>query len=224
MSLYSALVYAHIAAGGAALICYWGAALARKGSPLHRRVGRSYLIAMLGIIATALPMAIWLTALGKTTVGAFLGYLVVITATACWLAWRAIRLKRDATGFYDRRYRQVGALNVLAGMAVLVLGIRAGNGLLMGFCWVGIVLGIGMLRRAGKAPTARNWWLREHYGAMLGNGVATHVAFLSIGLREWISGLGIGWLHYLPWFAPLALAVLASIYLDRRYGTVPQRA
>lgn len=218
MSIYQALVFLHIAAGSVALISFWTAAALRKGSPRHKSVGKVYLLAMLGILATSLPMAIWIAARGNLPIGIFLGYLVVITGTACWLSWRAIRLKADAARFYGTRYRSVGILNLVSGLLVFAVGASIGNGLLMGFCWVGVFLGIGMLRKASKTPEARNWWLREHYGAMLGNGVATHVAFLSIGLREWIGGLGVAWLNYLPWFAPLLLAVLAGAYLDRRYG------
>ncbi|MCA1713620.1 MAG: hypothetical protein LC715_00305 [Gammaproteobacteria bacterium] len=43
------------------------------------------------------------------------------------------------------------------------------------------------------------WWLVEHYSAMLGNGIATHVAFVSIGLPRLLPAVdGVG-LHYLGW-------------------------
>ena len=108
--------------------------------------------------------------------------------------------------------------NLIAGLAVFGFGIQVGSALLSGFCWVGIIIGISMLRQLRSLPTARNWWLREHYRAMLGNGVATHVAFLGIGLKGFLSSFGIPMLQLVPWLAPLVVAGIASVYLDRRYG------
>lgn len=221
MSVYKMLLVLHIAAGVIALIGFWVAGLARKGSPLHRRVGRIYLGAMLGVVGTALPMAGFHLAAGRVGIGVFLGYLVVITATSMWLSWRAVQLKRDAAAFYSRAYLVVGALNVLAGLGVFAVGVARGQALLMGFCWVGVFIGVGMLRAAwaaGRTAPAGTWWLREHYGAMLGNGVATHIAFLGIGMRPLLQALDSPIAMLLPWFLPLAVAGVASVMLDRRYG------
>lgn len=221
MSLYDLLLGLHITTGTVALIGFWAAGLSRKGSPFHRRVGRVYLTAMLVVVGTALPMAIMHLAAGRTAVGVFLAYLVVITATAMWLSWRAIQLKRSAMGFYSRAYAAVGALNLVSGLAVFALGVAIGHPLLMGFSWVGILLGTGMLRSFRSTrrtmPTG-NWWLREHYGAMLGNGVATHIAFLSIGMRPVLQAFDSPLAHMLPWVLPLLVAGGASVWLDRRYG------
>lgn len=218
MDAYRLLVIAHIAAGSVALVSFWIAAFARKGGPLHKRVGKAYLLAMLGVLASALPMALVFIARGRINIGVFLGYLVVITGTSVWLGWRAIQLKRNLVGYHDPRFKQVAIANLIAGLAVFGFGLQAGSALLSGFSWVGIIIGISMLRQLRTLPTARNWWLREHYRAMLGNGVATHVAFLGIGLNGFLSSFGIPMLQLVPWFAPLVVAGIASVYLDRRYG------
>lgn len=227
MSVYKLLLVLHIAAGVIALISYWVAGLSRKGSPLHRQVGRVYLSAMLGVVGTSLPMAAFHLAAGRVGIGVFLLYLVVITATSMWLSWRAVQLKRDAAAFYSRGYAAVGALNVLAGLIVFGIGLELGQALLMGFCWVGVFIGIGMLRAvraAWQATPTGSWWLREHYGAMLGNGIATHIAFLGIGMRPLLQALDSPIAMLLPWFLPLAVAGVASVILDRRYGPKRQSA
>ncbi len=218
MEMYRYLVIAHIAAGSIALLTFWIAAIARKGSPLHKRVGKYYLLAMIGIVATALPMALVFMARGRFGIGTFLAYLVVITASSMWLSWRAIQLKRDRASFFNGRYRQVGWLNLISGLVVFAIGLRLGSGLLSGFSWVGVLVGFGMLRSARKPAGDGKWWLREHYGAMLGNGVATHIAFLGIGMNGFLASFGIPSLMLLPWFAPLLVAGVAAVYLDRRYG------
>lgn len=221
MDAYRWLVYAHIAAGSLALLTFWIAAFARKGSALHVRVGQVYLGAMLGVVLSALPMAAVFFARGKPGIGTFLLYLVVLTGTSIWLARRAIRRKRDVQGYHDRRYRLVGWANLVAGAASLAVGLKLGSTLLGGFSFVGIAIGIGMLRQARRLPDARNWWLKEHYGAMLGNGVATHVAFLGIGMRTVIASFDQAWMQLVPWFGPLAVALVAGVILDRRYGARP---
>ena len=55
---------------------------------------------------------------GRPVTGAFLGYLVVITATACWLAWRAVRAQRAATEYFGASYRLLGWMLPLAVAAV----------------------------------------------------------------------------------------------------------
>ncbi len=219
MSAYQMLVYAHIAAGSIALLTFWTAAIARKGSPLHVRVGKVYLGAMQAVVASAVPMAAVFFAHGKPGIGTFLLYLVVLSGTSIWLARRAVQRKRDIRGFHDRRYQVVAWANLLAGSLSFLVGLKLGSLLLGGFSFVGIAIGTGMLRQARKLPEARNWWLKEHYGAMLGNGVATHVAFLGIGMRNVIAGFDQAWLQLVPWFGPLAVALVAGVILDRRYGS-----
>ncbi len=218
MDAYRWLVFAHIAAGSVALLSFWMAAFVRKGSSLHKRVGKAYLIAMLGILASAVPMSMLFIARGRISIGVFFAYLVVITGTTVWLSWRAIKLKRDKAAYHNRSYRVVAWANLLAGLAVFAFGAQRGSMLLSTFCWVGVVLGIGMIRQTRTLPTAPNWWLKEHYGAMLGNGVATHVAFLGVGLNGFLASFGLPWLQLLPWFAPLIVATVSAVYLNRRYA------
>ena len=223
-SLYPILVSLHGLAGAVSLLSFWLAAFARKGSPLHRGSGKVYLLAMLGICITALPMAATFFLRGQNGIGTFLAYLVVITATSMWLGWRAIRRKRDQSAFRDRRYAIVGALNLAAALLVLAVGIAKGNALLIGFSAVGALLGAGMLRRLWRPIDAGNWWLQEHYGAMLGCGTATHVAFFAIGLKSLLAAFGVqltGSLQLLPWALPVLVSVIAGALLDRRYAKKP---
>jgi uncharacterized membrane protein len=224
MSIYQALVYLHVVCGVAALLTFWTAAMARKGSALHKAVGRGYLIAMCGIIATAAPMSAFFFFRGLTAIGIFLLYLCVITSTAMWTSWRAVQLKRAPEQFFSKRHRAVALLNLAAAAVVLVAGLWQGNALLSVFWIVGAMIAFNMLRAARKQNAlAPNWWLREHYGAMLGNGVATHIAFLSIGLMPVLSKLKIPGIEVLPWLLPLAVSAIAGAYLDRRYGAKPTR-
>ena len=56
--IYKTLLAVHGVFGLVALVTYWLAASAKKGSPWHRSVGKTYLLSMLGIVLTAAPMAV----------------------------------------------------------------------------------------------------------------------------------------------------------------------
>ena len=224
---YPIIVAFHGSVGVLALLTFWAAAFVRKGSPLHRRVGQAYLLAMLGIIATALPMAAYKLDQGQPVIAAFLGYLVVITATGVWSAWRAIRDKHDVVRYTGLVYFAFAWLSLLSGVGVFALGYQVGSPLLMGFSAIGLFSGQDMLRkrrnreRFGAQP---RWWLVEHYSAMLGNGIATHIAFLAIGLPRLLPAVDGTALHYVGWFAPLVVAVIAKVLIDRRWKPKPKAA
>ena len=100
---------------------------------------------------------------------------------------------------------------------VLWLGLERGSPLLAGFSLVGIMVGADMLRRRRIIPTQPRWWLEEHYGAMVGNAAATHIAFLAIGLPRLLPVLqGPTW-FYLAWFGPVLMSIVAKVWLDRRH-------
>ena len=221
MTPYQLLVAAHAGIGVIALASFWSAAFLRKGSPWHRRSGQAFLLAMTGILATGIPMAAyaWLVR-DRPVIAAFLAYLLVITATGVWTSWRAIRDKHDVTRYTGPAYVAFACLALLSGAGVLVLGLKANVPLLAGFSVIGLFTGQDMLRKRrnrDRLAAQPRWWLVEHYSAMLGNGIATHIAFLAIGLPRLLPSVSGVALHYAAWFAPLVIAVTAKIVLDRRW-------
>ena len=216
---YSIVVAAHGIVGVLALLTFWGAAALRKGSLLHRRIGQTYLIAMLGVIVTAVPLAAFKLKQGQPVVAAFLAFLVVITATGVWSAWRAIRDKHDVVRYTGPVYAVFGWLCLVAGLGVMALGVKAGSPLLAGFSIIGIFVGQDMLRNRrdpSRLAAKPRWWLKEHYSAMLGNGIATHVAFLAIGLPRLLPAIDGTALQYAAWFGPVGVALIARLAIDRR--------
>ena len=218
---YKYYVMMHVAAGTLALIGFWTAAALRKGSPRHRLVGRVYLSMMVAVVVSGVPLAIQRAIDGHPVTAAFLGYLLLITATGVWTAWRAIRDKADPIAYTGAVFRGFGTANMLAGLGVFALGIQVGSPLLMGFSAIGLFAGQDMLRKRRQIVGKPLWWREEHYTAMLGNGVATHIAFLSLGLPRLLPGIDGTALHYASWFGPLVVAVIAKMLLDRKYRVQP---
>ncbi|MEH6414666.1 hypothetical protein [Pseudomonas sp. CGJS7] len=218
---YAIVKYLHIAVGALALIGFWSAGLARKGSPLHRRAGQLFLLAMSGIVVTAVPMTLYALHQGKPNTAAFLAYLVVITATGTWAGWRAIADKRDVHRYTGLVYTALAVLSLLSGAAMLGLGLKIGAPLFAGFSSIGLYVGIDMLRKRRmreRLAQQPRWWLVEHYTAMIGNGIAVHIAFLGIGLPRLLPMVDGTALHYAAWFGPLLVAIIAKLWADRRWG------
>jgi len=225
MTPYSLLALVHAGLGTLALATFWTAGLARKGSPLHRTAGKLYLLAMAALVAVALPMSLVILAQRSQVGGAFLLYLIVITTTSIWSSWRAIRDKRDWARYTGPAYRALAWLNLVAGLGVALLGLFVANQMqlvIVSFSAIGIVSFFSMRRFARRPPSDPRWWLRQHLNAMLGNGVATHIAFLSIGLPKLLPMLAGPTLQNLAWLGPLVVAFAAGTWLTRKY--LPRRA
>jgi hypothetical protein len=221
MTAYKLALMTHVVLGTTALVTYWIAALAKKGSAPHKLAGKVYLLAMLGLLVPAIPLSVRAYLNFSQTFGAFLFYLVLITFTALWQGWFASRHKRDFARYTGPGFRRLAWGNVAAGAAVLVLGAVTVNPIFLGFSLVGLLGGRSMLRLAARGPDGPRWWMAQHLGAMLGAGVATHIAFLQLGLPRILPALSGPALMNLAWLGPLAAAGIARWYLGRRYLSAP---
>jgi len=217
MTLYQSILATHAAIGMIALACFWMAALLRKGSVLHRRAGQVYLLAMVGICVTGAPLAGLLFIEGRVVTGAFLSYLLLLLLVATWSGWRAIRDKHDVARYTGPMYVLGAWLLLAAGASMMALGLYKSSPLIAGFSIIGLYAGYDSLRRRRGMGEHPRWWLREHYAAMFGTGIATHIAFLAIGLPRLLPMLDGPVLHYAAWFAPLVVAHLAKVVQDRKH-------
>jgi hypothetical protein len=214
---YQATLFSHLALGVAALGTYWVAALAKKGSAPHKLAGKAYLLTMLGLLVPAVPLSVRTWLHYSAPFGAFLFYLLLITLTALWRGWFASRHKREFARYAGPGFRRMAWANIAAGVAVFALGVQQRNVIFLGFSLVGQLGGRSMLRKAAVGPEHPRWWLGEHFGGMVGAGVATHIAFLSIGLPRVFPGLAGPVLQNIAWLGPLVLAALARRWLAGKY-------
>jgi len=215
--LLSGFALPHALAGTVALVTFWTAGLATKGSPLHKGVGKVYMAAMVAVVLTGLPLTVAMALEGQWLGATFLAYLVILVSHSCRMAWLAIRLKRDFARYTAMGFRISAGVLTLVGMIVVAVGVLFEAWLLIIFGLLGPLGGWDAWRLIRKGPQSPKWWLKEHYGAMIGNGVATHIAFLQIGLMRLIPELGSTVVQHLAWFGPLAVGLAAGFWLDRRY-------
>jgi hypothetical protein len=217
MSTYDVVKFAHIGFGTIALLSFWISAATRKGSAPHKASGKVFLLAMVAVLALSVPMAWTIWFKFSRTLGAFLAYLIVLVSAGVWRAWRAVRDRRDFRRYVGPVYRTLALSNLAAGLGVFALGSSVGSPLFAGFSLIGVASGVAMLRFARAEPSDPRWWLSEHLSAMLGNGVATHIAFLSIGLPRLVPVLDTPAWTYTAWFGPVAMLYVAQYFLRRKY-------
>jgi hypothetical protein len=220
MSVYSILAMGHVALGVLSLLTFWTAGFAQKGSPLHRAAGKVYLAAMALLLLLAVPMALTILRVRGVVTGSFLLYLVVISATSVWLAWRAIGDKRDWRRYTGPVYRGLMWTNLGSALGIAAVGLLLAQQMqlvIVSFAAIGLATFVRMRRFARRAPQEPRWWLREHLRAMLGNGVATHIAFLAIGVPRLVPALANPVWVNIAWLAPLLIALLAGVLLQRRF-------
>lgn len=224
MTLHTLSFYTHAGLGVLALATFWIAGLSRKGSPVHRAAGKVYLPAMAGLLLAAMPLAI--AVFQRSPVGgAFLGYLLVISVTSVWCSWRAVKDKKDWARYTGPVFRSLMWANLASALVIAGIGLLLAKQMqlvIVSFSGIGLFAFVQMWRFSRQPPEDPRWWLREHLTAMLGNGVATHIAFLSIGLPKVLPMLAGPTLTNLAWLGPLVVAFIAGAYLSRKF--LPKRA
>lgn len=208
---------AHVVGGTVGLLSFWVPALARKGGPLHRRAGRVYVKGMGLVVITAVPLSLTAFATGNWLGGTFLFYLVVITATALYAGLRALQSKAGPHLFITPVHRALAWLNLGVGLTVLGVGLATRVWLLTGFSLIGILAGIGMLRFIRRPPTDPKFWWFEHFGGMIGTGIAAHVAFLNFGAARLIPGYSLDNVGMLAWFVPVGVGIVAGNRIEAHY-------
>jgi hypothetical protein len=220
--LYDGIRLLHVLAGVLALALFWVPALTRKGGRTHRAAGRVYVRAMSVVVATGVPLSLAFALRGEWVVGTFLGYLSVITFTALWSGRRVLDYKPDAAAFRTRGHAALGVLNVLAAVAVLALAWTAAPAgfirvLFTAFSIIGFAAAWETVRFFRRPPIDRRWWWYEHFGGMIGSGIAAHTAFGVFGVRQLFPELQLGPWGLVPWLAPSIVGTIAIVLLNRHY-------
>ncbi|MEO7251990.1 MAG: hypothetical protein ABIW30_05205, partial [Arenimonas sp.] len=72
MNAYKMTLFLHLGLGLAALISYWVAALAKKGSGPHKLSGKVYVLTMVALLLPAIPLTLRIMFTRSNTFGWFL--------------------------------------------------------------------------------------------------------------------------------------------------------
>src|SRR5215510_13425108 len=100
-----AMMLFHSVAGAALLVFYWRTLLSRKGSRDHKRLGRTYLILLVPLMISIVPITLAEAQQQGPARLLQLVYLALVVATAGWTAWRAVRDRRHLERFRGPVFR-----------------------------------------------------------------------------------------------------------------------
>lgn len=239
--MVSSVLFLHVLCGFIGLLAFWVAVLSKKGSGLHLRFGKVFVLAAYGIALTAVVVVssriLDALALGKTLTShpdsfaapLFLSYLALTTFGNTWMAIAVVRTKKNPQAIDTRLYRTITIAQGIGSLIIMLFSVIYKpniTALLLGLSPIGI-LNASMMVNYPKRAHVKMQWLYTHLGSILGAGIAFHTAFFVFGANR----LGIldlpGNLQLIPWLAPAAIGIpLANVWerhYRKKFGDLPNK-
>ncbi len=222
----------HVVFGFAGLAAVWVPIFAKKGAASHVRFGKIFVWSAYVVLAgAAIALALRFLGLFERGVGpaaepalyaflVFIAYLTLVTFTIVRHGMQVLRHKSDPAALRTslNRALAVATLAASAALTVYALVLAPPNRMLLfALSPIGFGIGAGNLRYMSHPPASPRAWMYEHLGAMLGGGIAFHTAFAVFGASQ-LFDIGLsGGLALIPWLAPAAIGVPATIIWSRYY-------
>lgn len=222
----------HIIGGFIGLGLFWIPIFSKKGSPIHKKLGKIWMWLARVVLVTAfigiLMYIPGLLAAGKTPFShpnsyaflIFLGYLSIVTVIVTIYAVAVLKHKNDISQLATPMMKSMAYLSILLSVLIVAFALIYNPQtkiVLLALSPVGIGTGWGMLYYMAGKQTSKRAWLYEHLGSVIGAGIAFHTAFAVFGMTR-IFDLGLtGSMAVIPWILPAAIGIPASIMWRRHY-------
>ena len=199
-------IYIHAFFGGIGLVTGIGSVIVKKGSLIHRKMGKLFSIGMIVSSLISIPIS-WMPNhenLFLFLIGLFTIYLVLAGN-------RALKFKTKEKAnlidiiisgsmlFFSLIMVIIGTYGVLSDISSSLLYLFFG-----GF---GLFLTIKDFRFYKNSKNPKNAWLISHIGKMIGALIASITAFI-------VAGLGIG--NLIAWILPTILGTFYIVYWKRK--------
>ncbi|QCW99309.1 hypothetical protein FGM00_03980 [Aggregatimonas sangjinii] len=201
-------IYAHAFLGGVGLITGIGSMIIKKGSTLHKRMGKLFSIGMIGSASISLPIA-WMPGhenLFLFLIGLFTIYLVLAGNRSLTFKPR-IKKKAAATDLAISFGMLIFSLIMLGLGAYGLIAAVTNSILYLVFGGFGLFLTIRDFMFYKRFKDTKNDWLLNHITRMMAALIASVTAFV-------VAGLGIGSLA--AWILPSVFGTLYIIYWRRK--------
>jgi hypothetical protein len=214
---YQSVIGIHTIIGFSALGTFWIAAFSKKGSFIHRTAGKAYVLSMLVILASVIPMIIVKAKEGDIVFCIVLGYLFSIAATATYVTWFAIRKKKIRAAYHSPVFKTIATILFCYGFGILIIGVTNGSILQVVFSSVGLTLGGSMWWSVWKKTVPKNWYLAQHMNGVAVNFAATHGSFFRFGLAGFLPIPDSPELNTFAQTSMIVLALLLRLWLGRKF-------
>lgn len=201
---YKIFLSVHIGAGFLALVCGLIAMITKKGLKIHKLTGKIFSAAMLLVAFSALALSIIKPSAFLFSIGLFALY-------QNYSGYRAIKNKTLVANNLDWIMVILALLNSIFMFYTL-------NTILMVFGAINAIITERQLRvflklKAGKV-IAKNVWLKQHIGMMVGTYIATLTAFIVVNFKaSWFNNSVPAWL---PWLLPTLILLPLIFYWNNK--------
>lgn len=228
--IHQTAVYLHIAGGFIALLLFWIPVFARKGSPVHKRIGRyfallMYMIGISGLLMSS--MDLWIPEIlhadrnpaNTRNTAIFLFSLSLLVLTTTRHGWLTVNYRDNRLPLRQPlQLFLVGSL-MLCGLVLLGLGLTRGNPIFIAFGALQTGLSAGTLRYTFKQQTRPREWWTEHLGGLIASGIGAYTAFFVFGAVSFMEPLfnQLPWLPVLVWVGPGVIGGIAITVVSRHY-------
>jgi hypothetical protein len=197
VSVFQALVIAHVVVGAVALVSFWIPVVSRKGGAAHRKWGHVFKVALYAAAWFAIGMAV----LNLTTAndrhpvltdramfdglfGWMMLYLGVLTLGLGHYGMAAAKARGDAVAMRSPLNLAIQLCVIVAAINCAVRGYWLGQPLMVGLAALGLGAAATFLIAMLRPSSSKQGYVREHLKAMVGAGIAAYTAFLSVGLLQ----------------------------------------
>lgn len=225
-TIHKVLLMIHIPVGTLSLILFWIPVGVKKGSPLHRKVGRYYYYCMWMVLVTAFLLCINNLMMGNYIAAAFLGYLSIITSYPLWYSYEILNQDKVWTHTYFQIRRIFSILIFISSIAMFLLGaikfnFRNMGGVMAFFGLLGIPAIRDILMTLEKA-NQKETKLKMHIQGTIISGIAAYTAFFAFGGSRFLMGvlhLDAQWM-ILPWTLPTLMGIAYMRYMKKKYKSL----
>lgn len=200
------LIYIHAFAGGIGLITGIGSVIAKKGSVLHKRMGKLFSIGMISSSLISIPIS-WM----PNHENLFLFLIGIFTIYLVLAGNRALTFKKKLKA--DWIDKTISGSMLFCSIVMIVIGIYcvlnsvSFSVLYLFFGSLGLLLTILDFRFYRNPKRVKNGWLKSHIGKMSGALIASITAFI-------VAGLGIE--NLTAWMLPTVIGTLYILFWNRK--------
>ncbi|REL25560.1 hypothetical protein DXX93_02685 [Thalassotalea euphylliae] len=237
-SIYSVLLFIHVAIGTVSLITFWLPVISQKGGKLHKKSGKWFEYGMLAVAVTGIAITVMTLAdpiaikdpQAKLS-GEEVTKLIWWTEMFAWfllmlslLVWNSTRHSILVLKCRDNRQilRQWPHLLPIIAMALIspyvgYLGTKYNFVLLQVFSVLCLANVYQLLRYTFKPNLQPREWLIQHLRHIIGAGIGAYTAFFAFGGRQLLASVVSGQWQIVFWVLPGVIGGILTHKLVKKY-------
>jgi uncharacterized membrane protein len=210
----------HISAGLGSIILFWIPIFTKKGSKVHRKIGKTYIFLMWVVIFSSIVLIGHKLFEGELNAAIFLGFLVFLAARPIWYGIAILKPKQYTPQQLKYYHIVLKLILFFYGVFMLVYATYSQDHsvklLMFAFGTLGVLAGWDAWQDFRK-PSASSK-IQGHFEGMLFSGVAAYTAFLTFGGYGFIEKYMVGYWLLIPWLSPSIIGMVLIFFYKKRFS------